>query len=117
MGRVLVTGARGQVGRQLVARGAVACAADVTDVDGVSAVVRAGDVVLNCAAYTKVDRAESEADAAFAVNATGAGNVARACARVGARLIHVSTDYVFPGDADAPYETGAATGPRNVYGR
>src|SRR3954465_11311841 len=54
-------------------------------------------VVFNCAAYTAVERAESEADAAFAINASGAGNVARAAAAVGARCVHISTDFVFDG--------------------
>jgi dTDP-4-dehydrorhamnose reductase len=77
--------------------------------------------VINCAAFTKVDDAEREADRAHAVNATGAGNVARACAEAGARMIHVSTDYVFDGDFGGgeprPYDVDDATNPLSVYGR
>lgn len=77
------------------------------------------DAIVNCAAWTDVDGAESDRDGARAVNAIGAGNVARAAARAGARLVHVSTDYVFDGAraADAPpYVESDATGPRSVYG-
>jgi len=73
--------------------------------------------VVNCAAFTNVDAAESEPEAAYAINAAGPGNVARACARVGARLVHISTDYVFSGDNGRPYEISDATGPLSVYGR
>jgi dTDP-4-dehydrorhamnose reductase len=98
-----------------VALGSAEC--DITDPDAVAAAVRAGDVVINCAAYTAVDRAESETDAAFAVNEVGPRTLARRCAEVGARLIHVSTDFVFDGTATAPYDVDDATAPVNVYGR
>lgn len=75
------------------------------------------DVVINCAAYTAVDQAESHEDRAWEVNAAGAGNVAAACREAGAHLVHVSTDYVFRGDAEEPYETDAAVGPASAYGR
>lgn len=71
---------------------------DITDADVVARAVAAGDVVVNCAAYTDVDRAEAEPERAHAVNAVGPGILATVCARVGAGLIHVSTDYVFSGD-------------------
>jgi dTDP-4-dehydrorhamnose reductase len=74
-------------------------------------------VVLNAAAYTAVDKAETDEETAYAVNATAPALLAQACAGVGARLIHVSTDYVFPGDASTPYEVDAPTGPRSAYGR
>lgn len=78
-------------------------------------------MVFNCAAYTRVDDAESDEARATAVNATGAENVAHACARAGAELVHVSTDYVFSGDfgddPQRPYETDDLTGPLSVYGR
>lgn len=90
---------------------------DITDPAAVRAIIEPGDVVLNCAAYTAVDRAESEPDAAFAANGTGPAVLAAECARVGARLIHLSTDYVFPGTHDRPYDTADATGPTTVYGR
>lgn len=133
--RLLVTGARGQLGSDLVARAAelgLACAAfgsrelDITDEDAVQAIVSefgrtaaaAGEraVLINAAAYTAVDAAESDPDAAYAVNAAGPANLARAGASHGVRLIHVSTDYVFPGDGTRPYEVDDPTGPRSVYG-
>jgi dTDP-4-dehydrorhamnose reductase len=75
------------------------------------------DVVINAAAYTKVDDAESHEDDAAAVNADGPGHLARACIEHGSRLVHVSTDYVFPGIAATPYETESPTGPTGAYGR
>ena len=74
-------------------------------------------VVFNCAAYTDVDGCESHRDEAFAANATGAGNVAAAAARIGARLIHVSTDYVFDGALRRPYEETDPPAPLSVYGQ
>jgi dTDP-4-dehydrorhamnose reductase len=74
-------------------------------------------LVINAAAYTAVDRAESESDVAFAVNAEAPGAIAQACHAVGAALVHVSTDYVFDGKASTPYTEADAVGPINVYGR
>lgn len=74
------------------------------------------DVVVNAAAYTAVDRAETERDAAFRANAQAPGVLARACAARDALLVHYSTDYVFDGTADAPYVESSATGPAGVYG-
>src|SRR5205085_83547 len=74
-------------------------------------------VVVNCAAYTAVDAAETDEDTAYAVNAAAPALLATACDKVGARLIHVSTDYVFPGDAATPYDVDDETGPRSAYGR
>jgi len=90
---------------------------DITDADAVGTVVEGHAVVLNAAAWTDVDGAESAEDGAHAVNATGAGNVAAACARHGARMIHVSTDYVFSGDATEPYGEDAEPAPLSAYGR
>lgn len=73
--------------------------------------------VLNTAAYTAVDRAEQERDKAFAVNEQGAANLAQACKAFGARLIHVSTDFVFDGQSNTPYLPDAPVGPISVYGR
>ncbi len=125
----MITGAGGQVGRFLTAYAAQQGRAvyaltsaqwNITDVGAVPALCD-GDVVVNCAAVSNVDAAEADRDLAFAVNATGAGNVAHACARAGAGLIHLSTDYVFSGDfGDAPprpYEPDDATGPLSAYGR
>ena len=74
-------------------------------------------MVVNCAAFTNVDAAEAEPETAHAINAVGPGNLAAACAEVGARLIHISTDYVFSGDLRRPYEISDPTGPLSVYGR
>jgi dTDP-4-dehydrorhamnose reductase len=94
---------------------------DVRDPTAPERHVNGGDVVINCAAYTKVDQAEADEAAARAVNAAGAENVAHACARAGAELVHVSTDYVFSGDFHGqqprPYEIDDETGPLSVYGR
>lgn len=90
---------------------------DVTDLDAVRAAVDGHDVVINAAAYTKVDDAESDEDAAYAVNATGARNLAIAARETGAKLIQVSTDYVFDGAATSPYAETAPRAPISAYGR
>ncbi len=92
---------------------------DITDADAVDALMdEAGyDIVINCAAFTNVDGCEANEDAAYAVNATGAANLARAAERTGAKLVHVSTDYVFPGtEAGERVETDAVA-PVSAYGR
>ena len=110
----LVTGAGGQLGADLVAvlDGVLAGESvvaptrtelDVTQPDAVAAAVADVDVVLNAAAWTDVDGAEGNPAAADAVNASAPGQLAAACAASGATLVHVSTDYVFAGDATAPY--------------
>lgn len=124
--RILVTGARGQIGGELVAllppHGEVVAvdrgALDLADADAIVRVVRATapDLVINAAAYTAVDRAETERDAAFAVNARAPAVLAEEVRRLGAILVHYSTDYVFDGRASTPYTEDAATGPLNVYG-
>lgn len=122
----LVTGAAGMLGHDLravlTAQGRAHTAAtradlDLTDVASVHAAVAGHDVVVNAAAWTDVDAAETHEAAATAVNGTGVANLARACAGTGALLLHVSTDYVFPGDAARPYPEDAPTGPINAYGR
>ncbi|MCM6775750.1 dTDP-4-dehydrorhamnose reductase [Nocardia sp. CDC159] len=120
--RLVVTGAGGQLGRAVRALepGALGLgrdALDITDPEAVRAVLRAGDVVVNCAAYTGVDAAETDEAAAFAGNETGPAVLAAACTALGARLIHVSTDYVFDGAGTRPYEPDDPTGPTSVYGR
>jgi len=90
---------------------------DVTDGAATGAAARGFDVVVNCAAWTAVDDAEAREGDAFRVNATGAANLARAAYAAGARLVQVSTDYVFAGDAEAPYAEDAAMEPRSAYGR
>jgi dTDP-4-dehydrorhamnose reductase len=92
---------------------------DITDPGAVRQAVQAirPDVVANCAAWTAVDAAEHDEAAAFAVNAAGAANIARACAASTARLVHFSTDYVFDGLASSPYPENADLAPRSAYGR
>ena len=128
--RLLVTGSAGQVGHALAAlarqrridvRAYDRAALDVTDADAVDHAVAgaAGSgplAVVNCAAYTAVDRAESEPEASFAVNRDGAAHLAAACDRHGAALVHVSTDYVFDGRRDEPYHEGDPVNPLSVYG-
>ena len=124
--RMLITGAAGQVGRllavQAAGRGYDVCALthrdfDITDPDAARRQVRGGDVVVNCAAFTNVDAAEANPDGAWASNAAGPGNIARACAEADARMIHISTDYVFAGGLGRPYDISDATGPLSIYGR
>ena len=128
--RLVITGAGGQLGGCLAAlatdrgRDVLALTSsqwDITDPGAAERIIASGDVVVNCAAYTDVDGAESDEAGAHAVNAAGPEYVARACARAGARLIHVSTDYVFSGDfgdgEPRPYEPGDEADPRGVYAR
>ncbi|MDW7643571.1 MAG: dTDP-4-dehydrorhamnose reductase [Desulfuromonadales bacterium] len=75
------------------------------------------DVIINCAAFTKVDLCESEQETAFKVNGQGPGNLAEAAHQVGAVLVHISTDFVFAGDKTTPYTEDDAVGPQSVYGR
>ena len=105
-----------------VATGRTACRRtklDICDADAVAAALgrHQPDVVINCAAYTDVDGAEADEERALEVNGAGAGLLARGCRDVGARLVHVSTDYVFDGRADRPYVETDAVGPRSAYGR
>lgn len=92
---------------------------DVTDESAMSTVLAAirPRVIVNCAAYTKVDGCESDGDTAFRVNGEGPGKLARVARDCGATLVHISTDYVFSGNADSPYRETDGTGPRSVYGR
>jgi dTDP-4-dehydrorhamnose reductase len=126
--RWLVTGAAGMLGRDLTdllrARGEeftplARVDLDITDPAAVAKAVSLvkPDVVVNCAAWTAVDAAEEHEEAAFAINAGGAVNLAAACASVGALLVHPSTDYVFDGHASVPYAEDAPTAPSGAYGR
>jgi dTDP-4-dehydrorhamnose reductase len=74
------------------------------------------DVVINAAAYTSVDQAESNGDLAYAINELGVKNLANACKKIGARILHVSTDFVFDGESTCPYQTNAQPNPLSVYG-
>ena len=90
---------------------------DLLDPVAVRAMRRRHDVVVNCAAWTAVDDAETHEAEAFAINATAAGVLARAAREHGARIVQVSTDYVFDGDAGSPYDEDAPPAPRSAYGR
>jgi dTDP-4-dehydrorhamnose reductase len=92
--------------------------ADIRNPDQLFAVVDSyrPQLVINCAAFTKVDACEEKREEALEINGRGVANVAAAAERVGAELIHISSDYVFDGEASTPYTEDAATGPRSVYG-
>jgi dTDP-4-dehydrorhamnose reductase len=122
--KYLVTGARGMLGSDLVealfGRDVTLLGRadlDVTDRDAVLAAVQGHDVVINAAAYTAVDAAETDEEAALAVNGTAVGLLAEAAASVGATFVTVSTDYVFAGDATEPYAEDEPRDPLNAYGR
>lgn len=90
---------------------------DITNVKSVTEQINDTDIVVNTAAFTAVDPAEENEAAAFAVNATGPEILARRCADLGVRLVQISTDYVFAGDAETPYPEGAVMVPKSAYGR
>jgi dTDP-4-dehydrorhamnose reductase len=124
--RLLVTGRDGQVARSLAERAGIDIEVvrigrpdfDLARPETIAPAIRAvrPDVVVSAAAYTAVDRAEEEPDLAFAVNALGAGAVAEASSGIGVPIVHLSTDYVFDGEADAPYGEDREPAPRGVYG-
>jgi dTDP-4-dehydrorhamnose reductase len=126
MSRVLVTGANGQLGLELRAtlpagiefHGVDLPQLDITDAAAVISSVEQirPTVIINCAAYTAVDKAETDSELAYAVNRDGARHLAVAAKRVGARLVQVSTDFVFDGRQSTPYKVGDAPGPLGVYG-
>ncbi len=124
MTRYLITGGTGMLGTDLQAalagRDVTALGRadlDVTDLEAVRGAVAGHDVVINAAAYTKVDDAEFHENDAYAVNATGAANLATAAAEFGATLVQVSTDYVFDGTATEPYAETTPVNPVSAYGR
>lgn len=126
--KVLVTGATGQLGfdvcRELDNRG-IECVGvgsaqcDIKDEKQVAALFtqEKPDAVIHCAAYTKVDKAEEEPEICFAVNETGTKNIAKACKSIAAKLLYISTDYVFPGTGSCFYEPNDPVSPKNVYGK
>lgn len=125
--RIAVTGTAGQVVTSLLERGKAAGHEviavgrpdlDLADPASVARVLEAAkpDVIVSAAAYTAVDKAESESDLAFAVNGAGAGAVAQTAKKLGVPVIHISTDYVFDGMLDRPYVETDPTGPTGVYG-
>ena len=127
MRKALIVGGKGQLGRGLAATAPAGIeivshdvdTLDITDRAAVDALVEAlqPDVLLNAAAYTAVDKTESEEAAAYAVNAAAVGILASAARSVGARFVHVSTDFVFDGTVGVPYAPEAPTNPLSAYGR
>ena len=124
--RWLVTGAHGMLGRDLVGHPHVlwrGChgdrprEVDITDPAATLAAVDGHDLVVNAAAWTDVDGAETNEEVATRINGLGPTNLAAACGATGARLLHLSTDYVFAGNGSAPYREDAPTAPLNAYGR
>lgn len=125
--RIVVTGVTGQVASSLQELAKDRCdivavgrpTLDLADRSSVLRTLEAthGDAIVNAAAYTHVDKAEQEEELAFLVNAVGAGHVAEAAARMGAPLLHLSTDYVFDGAGSRPYIETDPTGPTSAYGR
>ena len=125
--RVLVTGASGQLGRDVCSEldrrgvenlGVSSRQLDVTDSSAVLALLleHRPDAVIHCAAYTKVDQAELEPDRCWLVNAEGTYNLALAAREIGAKLLYISTDYVFRGDGQQPYAPDDEVDPQNTYG-
>lgn len=126
---ILVTGANGQLGRELRELSRYFSVYDFTfitrhdlDLSDASAINiwfenKTFDVIINCAAYTAVDKAEIEADLAFAINATAVQSLAKIAKQQGISLLHISTDYVFAGDSCKPYQETDATCPQGVYGQ
>jgi len=125
--KILVTGAQGQIGRELVAiaasHGYEVFAAgraelDITNADNVNALFKQHnpDIVINAAAYTAVDKAETEQDMAYAINRDGAKNLGLACKEHSIPLFHISTDYVFNGEKNEPYKEDDEVSPLGVYG-
>jgi len=124
MTRILLTGAGGMLGHDLQAvladydlTAMSRADLDITDQEAVNQAVAGHDVVVNAAAYTQVDQAETEPDEAMRINAEGPAALARACGSNHVRLIHVSTDYVFDGSANTPYPEDTPRNPQSVYGR
>lgn len=123
--RIVVTGANGQLGKEIAKQGSghelVLTDYDtlnITDSSAVAAFMKAikPEAVIHCAAYTNVDGAESDYDGAFRVNVIGSQNVAAGCLETGARLVYISTDYVFDGERQQPYREFDPVNPQNVYG-
>ena len=125
--KILVTGYNGQLGydvvkelnsRSVECRGVDREDFDITDRDETVGYIcdYAPDAIIHCAAYTAVDRAEDDEENCRKVNADGTENIAVACEKLRAKMLYVSTDYVYGGDGEAPFETDSPTNPKNVYG-
>lgn len=135
MKKIMITGCNGQLGRALnrlyekepeitllntdVFPGENMLPLDITDVDAVLSFVRETrpDAIINCAAHTNVDKCETDIDNAYKINAVGPRNLSIAAAETGARLMHISTDYVFPGTENRPLTEFDAVGPTSMYGK
>ena len=126
--KVLVTGINGQLGHDVMAeleRRHIECIGagrqqfDITDYEAVREFITAArpDAVIHCSAYTAVDKAESNADACYQANAVGPENIAKVCKAIDAKMVYISTDYVFPGTGEQFYKVDDLTGPINVYGK
>ena len=126
--RVLVTGVGGQLGYDVVKeleRRKIECIGadlkefDITDHEAAYAFRTAHkpDAVIHCSAYTAVDKAEDEPEVCQRVNALGTENIAKICKEIDAKMVYISTDYVFPGNGEEFYEVDSPTGPQNIYGR
>ncbi|WP_328800983.1 dTDP-4-dehydrorhamnose reductase [Paenibacillus sp. LX16] len=126
--KVLVTGAYGQLGKDVVkvfqeqGHDVVGCGRDELDITNLEQAVKIieqfqPDAVIHCAAYTAVDAAETDVDRAYQVNAAGTRNMAIATEKVGAKLVYISTDYVFDGLAVQPYHEYDNTNPQSIYGK
>lgn len=126
--KVLVTGSNGQLGydvvKELEKRDIDCCGAtrqdfDLTDAEATEQFIKeyAPDAVIHCGAYTTVDKAEDEPEKCFLVNAKGTENIAKVCKGIDAKMIYISTDYVFDGEKESPYEVDDMPNPINVYGK
>ena len=125
--KVLVTGVKGQLGydvvkalneRRIECKGVDIDDFDITDFAETAEYIKnyAPDAVVHCAAYTAVDKAEDEPEICCKVNVTGTENIALACKEIGAKMLYVSTDYVYGGEGEAPFEPTDAVSPKSVYG-
>ena len=129
MKKIIVTGCNGQLGRAINAElsgnteyepvNTDVAELDITSIDKVMELARQVKpyAIINCAAHTAVDACETQEDSAYRINAIGPRNLSIAATETGAKLIHISTDYVLPGDGSEPYTEFAATGPKGVYGK
>ena len=122
--KILLTGSEGQVGSSVVERmpTIIACNRKMLDITDISSVKNAVEkyspnIIINCAAYTAVDKAETEQEKAYAVNAKGPENLAKVCAENNILLIHLSTDYVFDGEKNSSYVETDMPNPQSIYGK
>lgn len=125
--KILVTGARGMLGKDLTGKLQGTCELWIRDIDDLDITDKnkvlieilniKPDVIINCAAYTNVDKCETDQDTAFAINADGVKNLALACKEAGSVLYHISTDFVFDGKKKEPYKETDSVNPLSIYGK